>query len=119
MKTINEIDDKEMIINHWNDEVVTAGELKKKWNGFDEKHRWNCRIATEITARADADYVLDDIFDEMEQRGYLNMSRALREDVTDEFKERLQTVLDEISKFPSASFYDDVEHIDTNVEWMG
>lgn len=52
----------------------------------------------------------------MEDDGYEEMSIQLWDDTTDEFKQRFQVLLDEISGFPSAMILDVDETINPYVD---
>lgn len=69
--------------------------------------------------KVDASDVLEWIYDHMEDNGYDNMAEMLWEETTEEFKQRLQAVLDEISNFGAAKVYYPDKHIDPDVDLEG
>ena len=52
----------------------------------------------------------------MEDDGYEEMSMHLWNDTTEDFKQRFQVLLDEISGFPSAKVYDIDDYISSFVD---
>ena len=52
----------------------------------------------------------------MEDNGYDNMAGMLWEETTEDFKQRLQAVLDEILNFGAAKVYYPDKHIDPDVD---
>lgn len=59
---------------------------------------------------------LDWIYEYMEQDGYEDMFVHLWDGTSEEFKQRMQGLLDEISNFPSAKVYDIDEGINPYVD---
>ena len=64
-----------------------------------------------------AESVLDWIYEYMEQDGYEDMFVHLWDGTSEEFKQRMQGLLDEISNFPSAKVYDIDEDINPFTNW--
>ena len=116
MKTINEIQDDELLFNEQTHSQIYACDLKHEWNSLNEDERSGWRTSKERTTKLSAKYVLDWIYDDMEMEGYEEMSIQLWDDTTDEFKQRFQVLLDEISGFPSAKVYDIDESINPFVD---
>lgn len=117
MKTINEIQDYEQVYDELNDEQIYACDLKNEWNSLsiDERNSW--RTLKERTIKLSAGTVLDRIYEDMEYSdGYEDMFVHLWNDTTDEFKQRFQALLDEISSFPSAKVYDFDDYISSFVD---
>ncbi len=116
MKTINEIQDDELLFNEHTHSQMEASDLKGEWNSLNEDERSGWRSSKERTTKLSAESILDGIYDSMEDDGYEEMSIQLWDDTTDEFKQRFQVLLDEISSFPSAKVYDIDEPINTFVD---
>lgn len=116
MKTINEIQDYEQVYDELNDEQIYACDLKSEWNSLSIDERNNFRSTKERIIKLSAESVLDWIYDSMEDDGYEEMSIHLWNDTTDEFKQRFQALLDEISSFPSAKVYDSDDYISSFVD---
>ena len=116
MKTINEIEDDVLIFDENNEFQLYGYELKRKWNSLSIDERNNFRSTKERIIKLSAETVLDWIYDSMEDDGYEEMSIHLWNDTTDEFKQRFQALLDEISSFPSAKVYDFDDYISSFVD---
>ena len=116
MKTINEIQDDELVFDERNDSQIYASDLKHEWNSLNEDERSGWRTLKERTIKLSAESVLDGIYDSMEDDGYEEMSIQLWDDTDEEFKQRMQGLLDEISNFPSAKVYDIDEDINSFVD---
>lgn len=111
MKTINEIKDDELVFNEQTDSQIYASDLKREWNSLNEDERSDWRTLKERTIKLSAESVLDWIYEYMEQDGYEDMFDNLWDGTSEEFKQRMQGLLDEISDFPSAKVYDIDEDI--------
>lgn len=111
MKTINEIKDDDLVFNEQTNSQIYACDLKREWNSLNEDERSDWRALKERTIKLSAGTVLDWIYEYMEQDGYEDMFVHLWDDTDEEFKQRMQGLLDEISNFPSAKVYDDDEDI--------
>lgn len=116
MKTINEIKDDDLVFNERNDSQIYASDLKTEWNSLNEDERSGWRTLKERTIKLSAESVLDWIYEYMEQDGYEEMFIHLWNDTSEEFKQRVQALLDEISNFPSAKVYDIDEGINPFVD---
>lgn len=116
MKTINEIQDDELLFNEQTHSQIEASDLKHEWNSLNEDERSGWRSSKERTIKLSAEYVLDCIYEYMEQDGYEDMFVHLWDDTSEEFKQRMQALLDEISNFPSAKVYDIDEDINPFVD---
>lgn len=117
MKTINEIKDDDLVFNEQTDSQIYACDLKREWNSLNEDERSGWRTLKERTIKLSADTVLDRIYEDMEfSDGYEDMFVHLWDDTSEEFKQRMQTLLDEISNFPSAKVYDIDEDINPFVD---
>lgn len=116
MKTINEIQDDELVFDERNDSQIYVCDLKREWNSLNEDERSGWKTLKEITIKLSAESVLDWIYDYMEQDGYEDMFVHLWNDTSEEFKQRMQGLLDEISNFPSAKVYDIDEDINPFVD---
>lgn len=116
MKTINEIQDDELVFDERNDSQIYACDLKREWNSLNEDERSGWRTLKERTIKLSAESVLDWIYDSMDSEGYEDMFSYLWDDTSEEFKQRMQGLLDEISNFPSAKVYDIDEGINPFVD---
>ena len=116
MKTINEIKDDDLVFNEQTHSQIYASDLKHEWNSLNEDERSGWRTLKERTIKLSAEYVLDWIYDYMEQDGYEDMFVHLWDDTSEEFKQRIQGLLDEISNFRSAVICDLDESIDSFVD---
>ena len=116
MKTINEIKDDELVFNEQTQSQVEASDLKNEWNSLNEDERSGWRTLKERTIKLSAKSELDWIYDSMEDDGYEDMRSNLWVDTSEDFKERFQALLDEISDFPSAKVYDIDEDINPFVD---
>ena len=116
MKTINEIKDDDLVFNEQTNSQIYASDLKHEWNSLNEDERSGWRTLKERTIKLSAESVLDWIYDYMEQDGYEDMFVHLWNDTSEEFKQRMQGLLDEISNFPSSVIYDLDESIDSFVD---
>jgi hypothetical protein len=117
MKTINEIQDDELVFDERNDSQIYACDLKREWNSLNEDERSGWRTLKERTIKLSAGTVLDRIYEDMEcSDGYEDMFVHLWDDTSEEFKQRMQGLLDEISNFPSAKVYDIDEDINPFVD---
>lgn len=106
MKTINEIKDDDLVFNEQTDSQIYACDLKREWNSLNEDERSGWRNLKERAIKLSAESVLDWIYEYMEQDGYEDIFVHLWDDTSEEFKQRMQALLDEISNFPSAKVYD-------------
>ena len=116
MKTINEIKDDDLVFNEQTHFQIYVSDLKHEWNSLNENERSGWRTLKERRNKLSAESVLDWIYDSMEDDGYEEMSIHLWNDTTDEFKQRFQALLDEISSFPSAKVYDFDDYISSFVD---
>ena len=117
MKTINEIKDDELVFNEQTQSQVEASDLKHEWNSLNEDERSGWRTLKERIIKLSAGTVLDRIYEDMEYSdGYEDMFDHLWNDTSEEFKQRMQGLLDEISGFPSAKVYDIDESINPFVD---
>ena len=116
MKTINEIQDDELLFNEQTHSQIYACDLKREWNSLNEDERSGWRTQKERTIKLSAETVLDWIYDSMDSEGYEDMISYLWDDTSEEFKQRMQALLDEISDFPSAVICDLDEPIDSFVD---
>lgn len=116
MKTINEIQDDDLVFNEQTDSQIYACDFKREWNSLNEDERSGWKTLKERTIKLSAESVLDWIYDYMEQDGYEDMFVHLWDNTSEEFKQRMQGLLDEISNFPSAKVYDIDEGINPFVD---
>ena len=116
MKTINEIKDDDLVFNEHTHSLIEASDLKGEWNSLNEGERSGWRTLKERSIKLSAESVLDWIYEYMEQDGYEDMFVHLWDDTSEEFKQRMQGLLDKISDFPSAKVYDIDEDINLFVD---
>lgn len=116
MKTINEIQDHKLVFDERNDSQIYVFDLKREWNSLSIDERSSFRTLKERAIKLSAESVLDWIYEYMESDGYEDMFIHLWDDTSEEFKQRLQGLLDEISNFPSAKVYDIDEDINPFVD---
>lgn len=117
MKTINEIKDDDLVLNEQTDSQIYASDLKREWNSLNKDERSSWRTLKERTIKLFAGTVLDRIYEDMEYSdGYEDMFVHLWNDTSEEFKQRMQGLLDEISNFPSAKVYDIDEDINPYID---
>ena len=116
MITINEIKDDDLVFNEQTHSQVEASDLKREWNSLNEDERSGWRTTKERTIKLSAETILDGIYEDMEQDGYEDMFIHLWDDTSEDFKQRVQALLDEISNFPSAKVYDIDEDINPYVD---
>lgn len=112
MKTINEIKDDDLVFNEQTHSQIYVCDLKHEWNSLNEDERSGWRTLKERRNKLSAESVLDWIYEYMEQDGYEDMFVHLWDGTSEEFKQRMQGLLDEISNFPSAKVYEIDEDID-------
>ena len=116
MKTINEIQDYESVYDEQGKFQIYACDLKRKWNSLSVDERSSFQTTKERTIKMSVESVLDWIYEDMESNGYEEMFVHLWDDTSEEFKQRMQGLLDEISDFPSAKVYDIDEDINPFVD---
>lgn len=117
MITINEIQDDELLFNEHTHSQIYVCDLKREWNSLNEDERSGWRTLKERRIKLSVKSVLDSIYDDMESSdGYEDMFVHLWNDTNEEFKQRMQALLDEISNFPSAKVYDIDEEINPFVD---
>lgn len=116
MKTINEIKDDDLVFNEQTDSQIYVSDLKREWNSLNEDERSGWRTLKERTIKLSAETILDGIYEDMESNGSEEMFVHLWDDTDEEFKQRMQGLLDEISDFPSAKVYDIDEDINPFVD---
>lgn len=116
MKTINEIKDDDLVFNEQTDSQIYVSDLKREWNSLNKDERSSWRTLKERTIKLSAETVLDGIYENMESEGYEDMFVYLWDATSEEFKQRMQGLLDEISSFPSAKVYDIDEGINPYVD---
>lgn len=119
MKTINEIQDDELVFNEQTHSQIYVCDLKREWNSLNEDERSGWRTLKERAIKLSAESVLDWIYEYMEQDGYEDMFVHLWDDTSEEFKQRMQGLLDEISNFPSAVICDLDESINPFADLEG
>lgn len=114
--TINDTKNEEWYIETETCFVAPMCDLRQEWNSYHPTDRNMYYIPRIEVQKVDASDVLEWIYDRMADDGYENMAEMLWDDTTDYFKQRLQEVLDEISKFSAAEVYYPDKYIDPNVD---
>lgn len=112
----NEIKDDELVFNEQTHSQIYACDLKREWNSLNVDDRSGWRTSKERITKLSAETILDWIYEYMEQDGYEDMFVHLWDGTSEEFKQRFQKILDEISDFPSAKVYDIDEDINPFVD---
>ena len=105
-----------MVFNEHTHSQIYVSDLKNEWNSLNEDERSGWRTLKERSIKLSAESVLDWIYEYMEQDGYEDMFVHLWDDTSEEFKQRMQALLVEISNFPSAKVYDIDEGINPFVD---
>lgn len=117
MKTINEIQDDEWVFNEHTHSQIEASDLKDEWNSLNVDDRSGWRTLKERNKeKISAEMVLDWIYESIAENGYEDMFNYLWDDTSEEFKQRMQALLDEISDFRSAIICDLDDYIDENID---
>ena len=117
MKTINEIQDDEWVFNEHTHSQIEASDLKGEWNSLNEDERSGWRTLKERNReKISAEIVLDWIYESIAENGYEDMFNYLWDDTSEEFKQRMQALLDEISDFRSVIICDLDESINPFVD---
>ena len=116
MITINEIQDDELVFNEHTHSQIEVSDLKGEWNSLNVDDRSGWQTLKERTIKLSAETILDGIYEDMESNGYEEMFVHLWNDTDEEFKQRFQKILDEISDFPSAKVCDIDESINPFVD---
>ena len=114
--TINDTENEEWYIETDTFFVAPMCDLRQEWNSYHPTDRNMYYIPRIEVQKVDANDVLEWIYDRMADDGYENMAGMLWEETTDDFKQRLQAVLDEISKFGAAEVYIPDKYIDPDVD---
>ena len=87
MKTINELQDDELLFNEQTHSQIEACDLKHEWNSLNEDERSGWRTSKERTIKLSAETILDGIYEDMESNGYEEMFVHLWDDTSEEFKQ--------------------------------
>jgi hypothetical protein len=114
MISINDVDC-EFLWNGSNSEFTE--DIKKCWNSMSEQER--SKYFTTVTDRIEfsANQVLRDLFEQAEENyGIDDMFDGLWFDTTDDFINRFQEMLNEISEFKSAKFLTTADEIDPTID---
>ena len=114
--TINDTENEEWYIETNTCFVAPMCDLRSEWNTYHPTDRNMYYIPRIEVRKVDAADVLEWIYDSMEDNGYDNMAEMLWDETTEDFKQRLQAVLDEISNFGAAKVYYPDKHIDPDVD---
>lgn len=116
MISINDVDC-EYLFRDDIDEVEFTEDVKKRWNGMSEyeRNKYSTTIAEKVVLSASE--ILDGIYEDLENWSDVeDMYLRLSNDTTDDFVNRFQEILNEISEFPSATVYRKSYEIDPTID---
>lgn len=102
----------------WNgNESEWTEDVKKHWNSMNEQERSQYLTMDPDRIKFSAKEVLRDLFEQAEENYDIDdMYDGLWNDTTDEFFNRFQKILDEISEFHSAKFFRVADEIDSTID---
>lgn len=114
MISINDVDCEYL----WNgNEIEFTEDVKERWNSMDEQERSKYSTTYADRIEFSAKSVLNDLFEQSEEHyGIEGMCDNLWDDTTDEFVNRFQKILDEISEFYSAELFVEADEIYTTID---
>lgn len=114
MISINDVDCEYL----WNgNQCEWTEDVKKHWNSMNEQERSQYLTMNADRIQFSAKEVLRDLFEQAEENSDIDdMCYGLWCDTTDDFINRFQEILDEISKFHSAKFFRVVDEIDPTID---
>lgn len=116
MISINDVDC-EYLFRDDIDEVEFTEDVKKRWNDMSEyeRNKYSTTIAEKVVLSASE--ILDGIYEDLENWSDVeDMYLRLSNDTTDDFVNRFQEILNEISEFPSATVYRKSYEIDSTID---
>lgn len=100
-----------------NNQIEFTEDVKKNWNSMDEQERSQYFITEADRIEFSAKAVLNDLFEQSEENYDIDdMYDGLWHDTTDDFLNRFQEILDEISEFSSAEFFRATDEIDPTID---
>lgn len=104
----------------WNgNETECTEDAKKRWNSMNEQERSQYLTMDDDRIQFSAKEVLRDLFEQAEENYDIDdMYYGLLCDTTDDFLNRFQEILDEISEFPSGKFFRAVDEIDPTIDLL-
>ena len=102
----------------WNgNEIEFTEDVKKRWNDMDEQERSQYFTTDADRIHISATRVLDDLFEQLEDNYEIeDLYLRLLNDITYDFVNRFQKILDEISGFDSAEFFTAADEIDPTID---
>ena len=114
MISINDVDCEYL----WNgNESEFTEDVKERWNSMNEQERSQYLTMDTDRIYFYANEVLSNLFEQSEEHyGVEDMYDRLWDDTTDEFLQRFQEMLDEISEFSSAKFFRTADEIDPTID---
>ena len=114
MISINDVDCEYL----WNgDEIEFTEDIKKRWNSMDEQERSKYFTTDADRIHISATRVLDDLFEQLEDNYEIeDLYLRLVNDITYDFVNRFQKILDEICEFEAANFFKAAEKIDPAID---
>lgn len=116
MININDVNDEYLANSDWIDVELTE-DVKKRWNSMSYNERSNYFCVKTCYFKPDAKEVLEDIYRDYEENvGIEDGIERLWNDTTDDFVMRFQSMLDEISNFSQAEYFEVTEQIDPTID---
>nr|DAF34235.1 MAG TPA: hypothetical protein [Caudoviricetes sp.] len=114
MISINDVDCEYL----WNGNGMEFTEdVKQRWNSMDEQERSKYFTTDADRIHISATRVLDDLFEQLEDNYDIeDLYLGLLNDITYDFVNRFQKILDEISEFNSAEFFRAADEIDPTID---
>lgn len=92
-------------------------DVKERWNSMNEQERSQYLTMDADRIQFFAEEVLRDLFEQSEENYDIDdMYDGLWHDTTEDFIDRFQEILDEISEFHSAKFFRTVDEIDPTID---
>lgn len=102
----------------WNgNQCEWTEDVKKRWNSMNEQERSQYFTTDADRIHISATRVLDDLFEQLEDNYEIeDLYLRLLNDITYDFVNRFQKILDEICEFESANFFKASEKIDPTID---
>ena len=116
MISINDVKCEYLAIND-NIDVELTEDVKKRWNSMSYNERSQYFCVKTCYFKPDAKEVLEDIYRDYEENiGVEDGIERLWNDTTDDFVMRFQSMLDEISNFSQAEYFEITEAVDPTTD---
>ena len=119
MISINDVKE-DYVFNHCNDKFERTYHIQQKWNdmSFAERNCYDTAIPHKMNLPTNA--LLSEIFEFIEKWYCMDeLKWSLWEEASEDFIRRFNTLMNEISEFPSAKSYEPDETIDPNSFYTG